>query len=78
MVRAAAHGVVDRRALEDCVVAVALALSVVMAGTGHLPTFKLLRGKHSSTFRLPERLLRADPTHCYPACTWSVHITWFA
>ncbi len=34
----------DRQALEGCLGVVALALGVVMAGTGHLPTLKLLRG----------------------------------
>ena len=31
--------------LEECVGSVLLALAVVMAGSGHLPTFKLLRGE---------------------------------
>ena len=35
----------DKGALEGCLGVVALALGVVMAGTGHLPTLKLLRGK---------------------------------
>ena len=35
----------DRQALEGCLGVVALALGVVMAGTGHLPTLKLLRGE---------------------------------
>ena len=34
----------DRQALEGCLGVVALALGVVMAGTGHLPTLQLLRG----------------------------------
>lgn len=34
----------DKQALEGCLGVVALALGVVMAGTGHLPTLKLLRG----------------------------------
>ncbi len=41
---AALYGVIDRLALESCVGLIALSLSVVMAGTGHLPTLKLLRG----------------------------------
>ena len=40
----AAWGRLDKHSLESCIGVVALALSVVMAGTGHLPTFKLLRG----------------------------------
>jgi hypothetical protein len=31
--------------LEECLGSVLLALAVVMAGSGHLPTFKLLRGE---------------------------------
>ena len=34
----------DKQALEGCLGVAALALGVVMAGTGHLPTLKLLRG----------------------------------
>ncbi|KAI3425098.1 hypothetical protein D9Q98_008476 [Chlorella vulgaris] len=34
----------NRDLLEECLGSVLLALSVVMAGSGHLPTFKLLRG----------------------------------
>ena len=34
----------DKHALEGCLGVAALALGVVMAGTGHLPTLKLLRG----------------------------------
>jgi anaphase-promoting complex subunit 1 len=33
----------DRQALESCLDTVVLAMSVVMAGTGHLPTFRLLQ-----------------------------------
>ncbi len=45
----------DRQALEGCLGVVALALGVVMAGTGHLPTLKLLRGGSSflNTSSLP-------------------------
>lgn len=39
-----AAGPLTRDVLEGCVGAVALALAVVMAGSGHLETFKLLRG----------------------------------
>lgn len=35
----------NRDLLEECLGSVLLALSVVMAGSGHLPTFKLLRGE---------------------------------
>jgi len=41
---AAALGTIDKQGLEMCVGAAAVALSLVMAGTGHLPTLKLLRG----------------------------------
>ena len=41
---AGSWGQLDRVALEQCVCAVALALAAVMAGTGHLPTLRLLRG----------------------------------
>ena len=41
-VMAHAHGV-DKATLECCLGTVALALSVVMAGTGHLPTYRTLR-----------------------------------
>ena len=34
----------DKQALENCMGVVVMSLAVVMAGTGHLPTFKLLRG----------------------------------
>lgn len=36
--------IISKDVIEDAVGSVALALSVVMAGSGHLPTFKLLRG----------------------------------
>ena len=35
----------NRDLLEECCDCVLLALAVVMAGSGHLPTFKLLRGR---------------------------------
>lgn len=38
---------INREVLEGCVSSAVLALSVVMAGTGHLRTFKLLRGEHT-------------------------------
>lgn len=34
----------NRDLLEDCLGSLLLALAVVMAGSGHLPTLKLLRG----------------------------------
>ena len=34
---------VDRATLESCVASLALSLALVMAGTGHLPSFRLLR-----------------------------------
>ena len=37
-------GQVDKQALESCLGVCALALSVVMAGTGDLETLKILRG----------------------------------
>ena len=44
----ATWGRLDKQALEACLDVVALSLSVVMAGTGHLPTLKLLRGSSIS------------------------------
>ncbi|KAK9828929.1 hypothetical protein WJX72_002853 [[Myrmecia] bisecta] len=41
---AATWGRLDKQALEVCVGSTALALAAVMAGTGHLPTMRLLRG----------------------------------
>ena len=41
---AAVWGLLDKQALENCLGVVLLALSLVMAGTGHLKTFKLIRG----------------------------------
>lgn len=38
---------VERATLETCLSVVVLSLSLVMAGTGHLPTFRLLRYLHS-------------------------------
>ena len=40
----AAWGQLDKAAVETCICAVALALSVVMAGSGHLQTMRLIRG----------------------------------
>jgi hypothetical protein len=37
-------GQLDKQALESCLGVCALATSVVMAGTGDLDTFKILRG----------------------------------
>jgi hypothetical protein len=41
---AAAWGRLDKAALEACLCTTALALATVMAGSGHLPTLRLLRG----------------------------------
>jgi hypothetical protein len=41
---AAAWGRLERGALEACVCSIALALAAIMAGSGHLPTLRLLRG----------------------------------
>lgn len=40
----AAWGRLDKAALEACLCTAALALATVMAGSGHLPTLRLLRG----------------------------------
>ena len=40
--------IINREVLESCAGSVALALSLVMAGTGDLTTFKLLRGMCSA------------------------------
>ena len=48
----AAWGRLDKAALEACLCTAALALATVMAGSGHLPTLRLLRGAplvHCST-----------------------------
>lgn len=37
--------IISKDVIEDALGSVVLALSVVMAGSGHLPTFKLLRGE---------------------------------
>ena len=37
-------GLLDKQALENCLGVVLLAQSLVLAGTGHLQTFKLIRG----------------------------------
>ena len=42
----AAWGQLDKAAVETCICAVALSLSVVMAGSGHLQTMRLIRGTH--------------------------------
>ena len=39
-----AWGQLDKAAVETCICAVALSLSVVMAGSGHLQTMRLIRG----------------------------------
>ena len=57
----ATWGRLDKQALEACLDVVALSLSVVMAGTGHLPTLKLLRGmsfaSNNFTIYLPIRFI---------------------
>ena len=40
---------VDKQSLENCMNTIALGLSLVMAGTGDLETFSLLRGKLPSS-----------------------------
>lgn len=40
---AASVGKLDKAAIEDCSVVVVLALALVMAGSGHLPTFRLIQ-----------------------------------
>jgi hypothetical protein len=37
-------GQVDKAAIETCICTVVLALATVMAGSGHLPTLRLIRG----------------------------------
>ncbi|KMZ66919.1 Anaphase-promoting complex subunit, partial [Zostera marina] len=49
---------VDRGTLETCLHVIALSLSVVMAGTGHLKTFRLLR-------HLRNRKSSSDQQFCY-------------
>ncbi len=56
----------DRQALEGCLGVVALALGVVMAGTGHLPTLKLLRG--GSPFLVTSSLPLLAPITPPPPC----------
>ena len=46
----------DKQALEGCLGVAALALGVVMAGTGHLPTLKLLRGMSLAHHSLDSQL----------------------
>lgn len=43
---AAVWGQLDKGALEACLCSVVLALATVMAGSGHLPTLRLIRGAH--------------------------------
>ena len=45
----AVWGRVDKQSLENCMNTIALALSLVMAGTGDLETLRLLRGDLAST-----------------------------
>ena len=51
---AAVWGRLDKQVLENCMDVIALALSLVMAGTGDLETLRLLRG---SATRLPREAL---------------------
>ena len=44
---AAVWGKLDKQVLENCMGIVAVALSLVMAGSGHLPTLQLLQGTQS-------------------------------
>lgn len=44
----AAWGQLEKAAVETCICAVALSLSVVMAGSGHLQTMRLIRGEHTA------------------------------
>lgn len=48
---AGAWGRLERGALEACVCSIALALAAVMAGSGHLPTLRLLRGAPAACSR---------------------------
>jgi anaphase-promoting complex subunit 1 len=52
---AAAVGVLDRLALEDAICSVLLSLCLVMAGTGHLPTFRLVQLLSRRAAALPTR-----------------------
>ena len=54
---AAVWGRLDKQSLENCLNMIVLALSVVMAGTGDLPTCRLLRGAPLSP--------RASALTCY-------------
>ena len=47
-----AWGQLDKAAVETCICAVALSLSVVMAGSGHLQTMRLIRGLQPTGPRL--------------------------
>ena len=52
-----AWGQLDKAAVETCICAVALSLSVVMAGSGHLQTMRLIRGLQPPTLLSLIRLL---------------------
>ena len=58
----AAWGQLDKAAVETCICAVALSLSVVMAGSGHLQTMRLIRGAHSQPVST-----RIPPLQCLQA-----------
>ena len=42
---ATAWGRLDKVALEGCICSIVLALAAIMAGSGHLPTLRLVRGE---------------------------------
>lgn len=54
---AAVWGLLDKQALENCMGVLIMALAAVMAGTGDLRTFKLMRGKASDSDVLVMRIV---------------------
>lgn len=60
----------DKQALEGCLGVAALALGVVMAGTGHLPTLKLLRGTPLQTTTLSKVI--GDEQSVVVSVRWTV------
>ena len=64
-------GLLDKQALENCLGVVLLALSLVMAGTGHVVTFKLIRGRPPLHQVLDDRFCSA----CVPRSTWTQSCT---
>ena len=68
---AAVWGLLDKQALENCLGVVLLALSLVMAGTGHVVTFKLIRGRPPLHPVLDDRSCSA----CIPRRTWTQSCT---